>query len=141
MGRWSNEVERVGRNQARLVLWKRDHTKQTGAPVRRPGEEPDSTSSENWERTIVSVIKTLAADALDGLRLSEDLTDRVFLRIEREPSLRSLYNSAVVEHGKKTVHQGVGRHVKAITEAESVRIERSPRSSLIDSYTRLGWPT
>lgn len=88
----------------------------------------------------MSTIKTLALEALDGLPVSDDLTDRVFLGIEREPALRRMYDNAIVDHGKKTVHQGLGRHVKQITGATSIRRERGPRSSLIDPYTRIEWP-
>lgn len=88
---------------------------------------------------MASTTRTLAREALSGLSRSEDLTDRVFLRIDAEPALRHMYDNALVEHGKKTVNQAIGREVKEVTDATSMRRERRPRSRLINSYTRLKW--
>ena len=85
-------------------------------------------------------IGDLARDALRGLGRSEDLTDRVFLKIERQPGLFRRYENLVESCEKQYVHQRLGHHVKAITGATSIRRDHSPPGRLPDSYTRLARP-
>ena len=63
----------------------------------------------------------------------------MFLEIERQPGLFRIYEDLVKRCGKRYVHQRLGRHVKEITGATSIRRDRDPQSRLPGSYTRLVW--
>ena len=71
-----------------------------------------------------------------------DITDEVFLAIERSPNWMRHYRGVVEEldaqgkRGKQVVNQYIGRRVKLLTTGVNRGRCYSPRSSLIKSYQK-----
>lgn len=87
-------------------------------------------------------IADLVREILPGMELTPDLTDRVFLRIEVDPALKASYDDLVVsrgENGEWWVNRTIGWCLRRQTGAQRGDPEASPRSKLIESYTRLDW--
>jgi len=64
-----------------------------------------------------------------------DITDKVFLEIEKNPQLRSQYNNAVRRSSQHTVNMRIGREVRIYWDLPNTGRNYSPQSSLIESYT------
>lgn len=73
-------------------------------------------------------------------RWAEDIIDQAFLAIEAHVVADTRYHRLVFENQKlrETVNQQIGRFVKEYTDLEVIGEEKSPRSKLIQSYSRLG---
>jgi hypothetical protein len=76
----------------------------------------------------------------------EDITDQVCMAIEASQSWLDRYNYLTEEFGSEkqsgeaTVNQAIGFHTKDITGMVTVESGAKARSSLIKSYSRLGYP-
>jgi hypothetical protein len=76
----------------------------------------------------------------------EDITDRVCLAIEGNPAWLRRYEH-LVEHfssmgkdGKSTVNTNIGYYTKELTGMVNISEGNVAKSSLIQSYSKLGYP-
>lgn len=83
--------------------------------------KPDST--ELFAQNVVS-------------RFYEELTDLVFLYIENDRELMLQYLRLVSESNLDTVNKALGKMIKEKFGVENLDMNRSPKSKLIQSYTK-----
>jgi hypothetical protein len=77
--------------------------------------------------------KEVAEEAIR--RLNMEITDRVFLIIQRDRDLMQEYLLAVQSEGRDTVNRSIGKEVKAHYKLENApRRELEPDSTLIQSH-------
>jgi len=67
-----------------------------------------------------------------------DITDQVFLAIERDVNKRRRYEIFVGQDHKATVNQWIGRLVSEYTGLKAKGTCSEPKSSLIQTYSILG---
>jgi len=65
-----------------------------------------------------------------------DITDHLFLSIEREDKLIREYMKNVNRYGLDAVNMTIGRKVKEILNLENLDENDNPKSRIIQSYTR-----
>jgi len=65
-----------------------------------------------------------------------DITDQVFLAIERNRRWLATYEKLVVEFDKQTVNSEIGRYTLELTRMDSSGQTKAAKSTLIKSYTR-----
>ena len=65
-----------------------------------------------------------------------DITDHVFLSIERNDDLMRKYMSNVNLYGLDAVNTTIGKKVKELLSLENIDESDTPKSRLIKSYTR-----
>lgn len=65
-----------------------------------------------------------------------DITDHVFLSIERDDSLMRDYMTNVNRYGLDAVNTAIGMEVKKRLALENTDENKEPKSRLIKSYTR-----
>lgn len=86
----------------------------------------------------------LVSDVLDVFlkdikaEVPQDITDRVFLIIEKSYILNQVYNALAVERGKNSVNKTIGKLIKAHWDLTNTGISKKPKSKLIQSYTKHG---
>ena len=69
-------------------------------------------------------------------RFYEELTDLVFLYIENDRELMHQYLRLVSESNLDTVNKALGKKIKEKFGVENLDVNRSPKSKLIQSYTK-----
>jgi len=65
-----------------------------------------------------------------------DITDHLFLSIEREDKLIREYMKNVNRYGLDAVNMTIGRKVKEMLNLENLDENDNPKSRIIQSYTR-----
>jgi len=65
-----------------------------------------------------------------------DITDHLFLSIEREDKLIREYMKNVNRYGLDAVNMTIGRKIKEILNLENLDENDNPKSRIIQSYTR-----
>ena len=65
-----------------------------------------------------------------------DITDHVFLSIERDEKLMRKYMENVNRYGLDAVNMTIGRKVKEMLNLENLDENDNPKSRIIQSYTR-----
>ena len=90
--------------------------------------------------TITDSVSDLVAQALRtiGQPYPSDVTDRVCLAIENNPTWRARYDYLVAEGSPHVVNSAIGRATVRLAGLESLGVTRAARSSLIKTYTELG---
>ena len=68
---------------------------------------------------------------------SNDITEDVFLAIERQPDWEKRYFNLVGQSSSRTVNQSIGRYTKEFTGRRSGPQVPATRSRLIKSFTKL----
>jgi hypothetical protein len=87
--------------------------------------------------------KILVADVLERLGvnsaepLPEDITNRVFKEIERDPTFLRTYQALTAPNRHDSVNNAIGWVVKEQTGAQSIRESRDAPSGLNTSYRLL----
>jgi hypothetical protein len=66
----------------------------------------------------------------------EDITDHVFLSIERDENLMREYMTNVNRYGLDTVNMAIGKEVAKLLNLENTDENKKPKSQLIKIYTR-----
>lgn len=69
-------------------------------------------------------------------RFYEELTDLVFLYIENDRELMHQYLRLVSENNLDTVNKALGKKIKEKFSVDNLDVNRSPKSKLIQSYTK-----
>lgn len=69
-------------------------------------------------------------------RFYEELTDLVFLYIENDRELMHQYLKLISESNLDTVNKALGKMIKEKFGVENLDVNRSPKSKLIQSYTK-----
>lgn len=69
---------------------------------------------------------------------SEDIIDEVFCKIEDNRRWLNTYNILVHEQGKHYINPQIGRLVKEHTGLNTMSYPNVPKSTLIQSYSKLG---
>ena len=92
--------------------------------------------------SLYSDVRNFVAEILDG-RLStyrhscpENITDLVFLEIEKDNNLMVRYRDWECSYSTLSVNQAIGRFVKLHWNLENLNRETRPKSSLIKSYRK-----
>lgn len=70
-------------------------------------------------------------------RMNEDIIEDVFLIIEQTPAYRTKYESLKDDLKWWVVNNWIGRYVKDLKAAASIREVPATRTSLISGYTKL----
>jgi hypothetical protein len=65
-----------------------------------------------------------------------DITDHLFLSIERDDSLMQNYKTNINIYGQENVNQTIGKKVKELLNLGNSNENDKPKSQLIKSYTR-----
>jgi len=65
-----------------------------------------------------------------------DITDHVFLSIERDEDLMREYMTNVNRYGLDTVNMAIGKEVAKLLNLENTDENKKPKSQLIKVYTR-----
>jgi len=65
-----------------------------------------------------------------------DITDHLFLSIERDDTLMRDYMTNVNRFGLDKVNMAIGRQIKERLNLENLDESKTPKSRLIKSYTR-----
>ena len=68
----------------------------------------------------------------------EDITDKVCLKIQENPTWHNRYNLLLKEHGKWVVNPQIGRSTLQLTGLRNLGLRSKATSDLITTYTRLG---
>lgn len=97
-------------------------------------DDKSRSSSRNTEE-----IREFVAEVLKGVRQpwTADVTDQVYLNIERRRDRLTYYEKLVKDFGEPTVNNGIGMYVKELTGMKSTARTAIPKSGLIKSYTVL----
>jgi len=101
---------------------------------------PTSTFPESWQgkqnrggEKYMSVSE-YAQQVVDNF--ITDITDHVFLSIERDDNSMREYKSNVNSYGLEAVNTAIGKKVKELLDIENDGESNEPKSQLIRSYTR-----
>jgi hypothetical protein len=124
--------------QARI--WQRYQDESAPPPLRKPISDADSLD--------IQPVIDLVRDVLASMRsypFPEDIIDQLCLAIENDRDWRERYDS-LVEHysskgkdGKLTVNSNIGWYTRDITGLANLGTRGTAKSSLITSYSRLGY--
>jgi len=69
-------------------------------------------------------------------KFESEITDQIFLLIENDKELMQDYLKTVGENGFKNVNQTIGKSIKDRYNLGNLEEEHSPKSKLIQSYTK-----
>ena len=66
----------------------------------------------------------------------DEITDLLFLYIERDPALMAEYRYRVAKEGLERINQDLGSAFKSLTKTDNKGECKTPKSILISSYTK-----
>ena len=92
---------------------------------------------------VYDFVKDIMDRMLRDERDSEDVTLKVFQRIDSRPALLERYRRILVDKDIESVHQQIGKAVKTIDNRENAEINHTPPSLQnirLTSYTRFKTP-
>jgi hypothetical protein len=136
----NGRVQTVGiRMQARI--WANIQIDETPTPTTKASVDKQDEGLDSWP------IKELTEDVLHTFHAphATDVIDQVFGAIESNPEWLARYEQ-LVEHyssqgkyGKMTVNSMIGRFTKDLTGMVTLQADNEPSSSLIKSFSTLGY--
>ena len=91
----------------------------------------NSVDTQEIEDLVLEILRRI------GKPYSEDITDQVFLAIERDPNKHKRYEMFAGDD-RTTANQWIGRVVKEETELKVKGTCSDPKSKLIKTYSILG---
>jgi hypothetical protein len=92
----------------------------------------ESVDTEEIEELVTEILRRFRKP------YPQDITDQVFLAIERDPNKRRRYEIFVGQDNKATTNQWIGRLVSEYTGLKAKGVCTEPKSKLIQTYSILG---